>query len=355
MARGKEIPESIRNQIVGMRKVGTTYTEIAHQLNINKNTAKDIYDRYQERGTCENAPRPGRPTKLDERDIRAITRHIRRDRETRRQALPEIITDLNLPVCPKTLHKTLIKYTNFRHRIERSSPHLTSQQKAARLAFAKKHIKWGPVEWGRVAFTDEMGMQTSSNSGKKFVWRYPEEEFLEDCCAATVIPGFQKVKIWGAMRCNKLSNLVVLPERKGDGKFNSQEYVEVIMDGEMFDFWMEGMEDVGYLIMMEDGARYHEGVATHRRKQLEEDGWIGWGPKTWPSNSPDLNPIENLWHVLRSNIRKRKVQAKTKAALIVALQEEWRKLDLNIVNTLINSMPKRLQAVIKAKGGYSGY
>ena len=53
---------------------------------------------------------------------------------------------------------------------------------------------------------------------------------------------------------------------------NAQKYLDVIMDGEMFDFWLEGMEDVGYLLMMEDGAPYHKGVAAQRRAQLEEDG-----------------------------------------------------------------------------------
>jgi hypothetical protein len=40
-------------------------------------------------------------------------------------------------------------------------------------------------------------------------------------------------------------------------------------------------------------------------------GGIGWGPGTWPSSSPDLNPIKNLWHILRGNIRKRKRQPQT--------------------------------------------
>jgi hypothetical protein len=43
------------------------------------------------------------------------------------------------------------------------------------------------------------------------------------------------------------------------------------MDGEMFDFWMEGMEDVGYLLMMEDGAPYYKGVASQRRTELKKD------------------------------------------------------------------------------------
>jgi len=106
---------------------------------------------------------------------------------------------------------------------------------------------------------------------------------------------------------------------------------------------------------MEDGAPYHRGAAAKRRKELEKNGWKGWGPGTWPSNSPDLNPIENLWHILRSNICKRKPQPKSHKDLIVALQEEWEKLDIEKVNRLIESMPRRLEAVIKAKGGATTY
>jgi len=39
----------------------------------------------------------------------------------------------------------------------------------------------------------------------------------------------------------------------------------------------------------------------------------------------------------------------------VALQEEWQKIDMDIVDNLIGSMPRRLAAVIKAEGGPSGY
>ena len=127
------------------------------------------------------------------------------------------------------------------------------------------------------------------------------------------------------------------------------------MDKELFDFWMKSIEDMGDILIMEDGAPYHQGSATSRRNQYEKDGWNGWGPGTWPSNSPDLNPIENLWHRLRTNIRKRKLKPLKKEELIVALKEEWEKLDMQVVNDLIDSMPRRLQAVIDAKGGSTKY
>ena len=55
------------------------------------------------------------------------------------------------------------------------------------------------------------------------------------------------------MRYGSLSELVVLPEKEGDGKFNAEEYVNVIMDRELFNRWKKGMEELGDLVIMEDG------------------------------------------------------------------------------------------------------
>ena len=355
MTRGNDVPEAIRNQIVGMRKAGKKFPEIATQLNIKKDTARKIWNRYLERNDCENAPRSGRPKAMSEGDIRLLKRHLQHDRDTRRQPLAEVIVDLNLSVCPKVLRTVIVEDIGMGHRIQRKRPWLSKEQKAARLRFAKKYIHLTLEEWRRIIWTDEMSMQTGPNQGRIWVWRYPEEEYLEDCCGATVIPGFQKVKVWGAMRYGELSELVVLPERKGEGKIDSMEYCDIILNGELTTFWMNAMEDQGYVMVMEDGAPYHRGVASVRRKELEKCGWIGWGPGTWPSNSPDLNPIENLWHILRGNIRKRKHQPRNRNQLIEALLEEWKKLDIDVINTLIDSMPRRLQAVIDAKGGSTKY
>ena len=200
-----------------------------------------------------------------------------------------------------------------------------------------------------------MGLQTGENVGQYWMWRSPDEEYKEDCCSVTYISGFQKIKIWGAMRYDKLSKLVILEEIAEEGKFNAEDYCSQILDNELFDFWITGMEELGNVIVMEDGASYHKGVASVRRKQYEESGWIGWGPGIWPANSPDLNPIENLWHIIHSEIRKRNPRPMRKAELIAALKEEWDRLNMNHIRNLIASMPDRMRAVIAAKGGSIGY
>jgi transposase len=355
MARGSELLDTTKAQIISLKDAGLSYAAIARQLCVHAETARQVYLRWEEYRCISSRPRSGRPKAFDKHDLRRLKVHITRNRETRRQALGEIIVDQNLPVSTKTLGRYITKDLGLHRCIERRKPFLTEKQKAARLAFAKAHIHWGPEEWHRVIWTDEMSMQTDANIGRIWVWRYPEEEFLEDCMRGTVISGFQKIKIWGGIRYGKLSKLVVLPEGGGDGKMNAQEYCDIIMDGEMYDFWEQSSEELGYVLVMEDGAPYHMGCATTRRKELQEVGWLGWGPGTWPSSSPDLNPIENLWHILRMNVRKRRVQPRNKQALIEALQEEWEKLDIEMVNYYCDSMPRRLQAVIKAKGGSTKY
>ena len=68
----------------------------------------------------------------------------------------------------------------------------------------------------------------------------------------------------------------------------------------------------------------------------------------WPSQSPDLNPIENLWSHLNWELRDRKCS--NLEQLFEALQEGWNKLSVDYLTTLSDSMPSRLNAVIDNKG-----
>jgi len=172
-----------------------------------------------------------------------------------------------------------------------------------------------------------MIMQIDANEDKTYVWKYFEEKYLKNCYAITIIVEFEKVKIWAAMRHDKLSKLIVLSERKRQSKLNALKYIADIMNEEMFDFWLKDMKNKRYIMMMKDDASYHKNAASVRRKQLEEDDYIDWGFEIWSVNSSDLNLIENLWHILRSNIRKRKHQSRNKKELIETLMKEWKKIE----------------------------
>jgi transposase len=127
MTRGNDVHEAIHNQVVGMRKAGKKFPEIATQLNIKKDTTRKIWNRHLERNDCENGPRSGRPKALSEGDIRLLKRHLQHDRGTRRQPLAEVIVDLNLSVCPKVLRTVIVEDIGMGHRIQRKRPWLSKE------------------------------------------------------------------------------------------------------------------------------------------------------------------------------------------------------------------------------------
>ena len=75
----------------------------------------------------------------------------------------------------------------------------------------------------------------------------------------------------------------------------------------------------------------------------------------WPSNSPNLSPIEHIWYILKVMIQKMTPRPMTVPDIMVALRKAWEELDERVMNNLVESMPDRLTAVIEAKGGNTKY
>uniref|UniRef100_A0A8R1EP53 DDE_3 domain-containing protein n=2 Tax=Caenorhabditis japonica TaxID=281687 RepID=A0A8R1EP53_CAEJA len=68
----------------------------------------------------------------------------------------------------------------------------------------------------------------------------------------------------------------------------------------------------------------------------------------WPSQSPDLNPIEHMWEVLERRLKG--VRASNANQKFAQLEAAWKSIPMTVVQTLLGSMPRRCQAVIDAKG-----
>ena len=73
----------------------------------------------------------------------------------------------------------------------------------------------------------------------------------------------------------------------------------------------------------------------------------------WPSQSPDLNPIENLWHYLKMAVHKRSPH--NLEELVNFCQQEWKKITPSVCKKLIDGYQKRLKAVLDAQGAATKY
>ena len=96
---------------------------------------------------------------------------------------------------------------------------------------------------------------------------------------------------------------------------------------------------------MEDNAPVHTakiGEAWRKEKGLKK--------LSWPAQSPDLNPIENLWFQIKSELKISEERLGSMKVLGEVIEDVWNYISIEKVNKLIDSMPRRIKEVIKAKG-----
>ena len=96
-------------------------------------------------------------------------------------------------------------------------------------------------------------------------------------------------------------------------------------------------------LLQEDNDPKHMSRSATEWKGLH---WVNRIP--WPSQSPDLNPMENVWGVLEASVAQR--MCRTEMGLKRAIEEEWVKLSGDFAQKLVESVPKRLSAMIDNKG-----
>ena len=73
----------------------------------------------------------------------------------------------------------------------------------------------------------------------------------------------------------------------------------------------------------------------------------------WPSNSPDMNPIENVWNILKNRLGK--LGSSNLTELEKHIKTEWSNLPRNLIETLVSSMSNRIKQVIERKGNSVDY
>jgi transposase len=126
--------------------------------------------------------------------------------------------------------------------------------------------------------------------------------------------------------------------------------VELVIEPALKPFYQSRYRATHEAIVMEDGAPAHKSkLASAARNKYNIQ------KMPWPAQSPDLNPIENLWRIMKSRINKREPRVTTHEALSKALQEEWDRFIAEDFRKLIESMPKRVKMCLKNRGGSIPY
>ena len=170
-------------------------------------------------------------------------------------------------------------------------------------------------------------------------------EGLIDCeVIGTVKFGGGNMMVWGCMTWDGVGYLSEV-----DGKMNAAQYVQILDESLLntLEFYDLDVEDV---IFQQDNDPKH--TSKLAKQWLEKKGSE---TLKWPAQSPDLNPIEHLWSILKRNMYDYDTPAAGTHELWDRMIKAWRQIDKDQVRNLIRSMPSRIQAVLAAKGGNTKY
>ncbi len=102
----------------------------------------------------------------------------------------------------------------------------------------------------------------------------------------------------------------------------------------------------GILFQQDNDSKHTAHIVKDYLSTKETDGTLSVLP--WVSQSPDLNPIKHLWKILDDNCDDRNPQ--NHAQIFATPNDGWESLHQNKLNSLMESMPRRCQAVVDAKG-----
>ena len=148
--------------------------------------------------------------------------------------------------------------------------------------------------------------------------------------------------IWGCFSSSGVGNIIAI-----DGKMKSENYMHCL-ENEMLPSATKLFEKNDF-IFQDDSAPCHRSKKVkkwHQENQVRQ--------LVWPGNSPDLNPIENLWAILKQKVRNK--EPKNKQQLINAINDSWEKeIPQETCQNLVLSMKRRIELVIAAKGGHIKY
>jgi transposase len=269
----------------------------------------------------------GRQRVLSDRDCR----RLRKAASNTTASAGKLKNELSLKASRQTICRRL-KEMNLIRKKMKSKPPLTPFHKAARLSFCRLNMQ---RDWSKVWFTDEKRWCLDGPDCYSYYWHDLRKEPL---LRSKRQGGGGSLMVWGGFCGNRTTTLCFL-----SGKVNSSRYTE-----ELQTHFMPFYAPNEFLV--QDNASIHASNTTQ--------GWLRDQHVTsvdWPSRSPDLNPIENVWGIMARRVYAGGKQYSCLRDLKVAITRCWTTLDPQELITLASSMTERIYQCVLHMGTHTKY
>jgi transposase len=336
----KALSTDRQNSIISLLQRGLSISQVARQLGLSKSTIskyKNIHLQNLE------ASKGGNVFKLSNHDKAKIRRKILAGTWRTAAEVRENLVGEGHELSLKTVYR-LLKSMGFEARKKIKKPLLSKKHKKARYEWAKAHKLWTLDDWRRVIFSDETKINVWGSDGCRYYWTRRGDPIQEHHLNLTVKHGGGSLMMWGCMTYSGIGYGCRI-----DGTMSAKDYCEIL--GSAFKDTLEhwGLEKERVIFQQDNDPKHTSKLAKEwfAKENIEV--------LPWPAQSPDLNPIEHLWNHLKLKLAKYERKAQSVHELWERCDKEWNSFSTEECRKYIDSMPARVQAVFKAKGGHTRF
>lgn len=338
-----ELSTPLKNRIVGFIEATGCVAKAEAYYEVPWSTCNDVYRRFSATGSTANMPRSGRPPILSPRGQRRLARTaLKQDTKP----IKRLATEFSPKISRRTAQRVMRSWEIYRFK-RRHVPFISMASRKKRMQFSDEHKAWTAQEWGRVFFTDETYIIVGGSNLDNYVTRHKGEAYAP----GKTKPMFSRpptgVMIWACIALGEKGPIAVMdyPGGRGGG-MNASRYQEQVLERVFLPYFESlGSKKHSYMFQ-QDNAPGHKAKSTI-------DWFTSHGILLFPHppSSPDLNPIELVWNLLKIELEKRSHVPTSKEELRQAIFEAWDMISQEDIDACIKSMPNRIKAVYKAHGG----
>ena len=309
-----------KNLILDDISMNMSYRSIGNKYNISHTTVSRMYAKFCREGEMSLLSKSGKKKKLQRHEVLRLKRISNMNpflsgRQVRDEA------DLNFKISIATTNRYLRAIGLF-GRISRRINYHSPKNMYRRRQFCNAVKTWTFRRWQNVVFSDEVRVELESrrrtfvrrpiggrNKAKYCIkWRYNERRAL---------------MFWGLISADSRREIVCC-----EGNMDSVKYCTILENTYLTKYKNK--------ILQQDNASSHCSNTTRTFMKMNNISVL----PNYPPCSPDLNIIENIWSIMKDNVRKRAPMNLENLKAFV--QEEFHKIpDATILN-LYRSLPKRV-------------